>query len=119
IYTYTITVHNSGPSDAQNASISVSSSLDFSHVLFPYPFGTVTPGTGGNFTATLGTINAGASKSITVTFTVPASTPPGPQTDTVEIGRASCRERVKNKTVTVTEIEKTSEDMSITKSDWW
>jgi hypothetical protein len=82
-YTYTITVHNSGPSDAQNVSVSDTWPAGFTQGTISDPFGNVTQGTGGNFTATLGTLAAGADKSITVTFTVPASTKPGPQTNTV------------------------------------
>src|SRR5262249_30075522 len=82
-YTYTITVHTSGQSHAQGLSVNDTWPAGFPQGTVSDTFGNVTLGAGGNFTATLGTIAAGADKAITVTFTVPATTLPGPQTNTV------------------------------------
>src|SRR5262249_21849126 len=73
-YTYTITVHNGGPSDAQAVSVSDTWPAGFSQGTVTNPYGGVTYGPGSNFTAALGTVAAGTDKTITVSFTVPSST---------------------------------------------
>src|SRR5436309_2356219 len=72
VRTYTITVTNSGPSDAQNVSVAHPCPHSFPTRRSSDLYGSVTAGTGGNFTAALGTVAAGASKSITVSYTVPS-----------------------------------------------
>lgn len=74
VRTYTITVTNNGPDDAQNVSLSDSWPAGFTQGTITNNHGTVTPGADGNFTATLGILPVGARKSITITYTVPAST---------------------------------------------
>ncbi|MBT8440150.1 MAG: DUF11 domain-containing protein, partial [Gammaproteobacteria bacterium] len=80
-YTYTITVDNSGPSDADNVTVTEDS--------FPAGFtmGTVTPsqGTSTGFPYNLGTIASGGQATITVEYTVPSDTQAGPQTNTVSV----------------------------------
>jgi uncharacterized repeat protein (TIGR01451 family) len=116
-YTYTVTVHNNGPSDAQGVSVSDTWPSGFTQGTISDPFGTVTQGSGGNFTATLGTIASGASKSITVTFTVPASTQPGPQTNTVTTTSTTTDTNPNNNTATDTDVVISSSDLSIQKTD--
>src|SRR5207247_1040767 len=114
---YTITVHNVGFSDAQNVSVADTWPAGFSEGTVSDPFGTVTPGTGGNFTAALGTIAAGASKSITVTFTVPASTLPGPQTNTVAASTTTTESNTNNNSASDTDQVVASADLTATKDD--
>jgi len=80
-YTYTITVNNDGPSDADNVTVSEDS--------FPAGFdmGTVSSSQGGcdAFDCNLGTITAGGSATITVAYTVPSDTQAGFETNTVSV----------------------------------
>jgi uncharacterized repeat protein (TIGR01451 family) len=80
-HTYTITVSNSGPSDADNVTVSEDS--------FPAGFvmGTVSSSQGDctGFGCNLGTIASGNSATITVQYTVPSDTQAGPQTNTVSV----------------------------------
>ena len=64
VYTYTITVHNGGKSDAQNVSVSDTFPAGFSEGTITPSQGTFTTGTGGNFTAALGKVAAGADATI-------------------------------------------------------
>ena len=83
-YEYTITVHNDGPSDAHNVTVTEDN--------FPAGFtmGTVSSSQGAcaAFPCTLGAIASGGSASITVAYTVPADTPAGDQTNTVSVSAA-------------------------------
>src|SRR5206468_2579937 len=115
-YTYTITVHNGGVSDAQSVSVADTFPAGFTRGTVTDTFGTVTPGTGGNFTATLGTIAAGASKSITVAFTVPAATLAGPQTNTVVVSTTTTESNTNNNSAADTDNVSASADLSILKT---
>src|SRR5204863_232637 len=75
-YTYTITVHNGGPSDAQNVSLADMWPAGFTRGLAPS--GCV-DASGSDFTCALGTIVAGGTVTKTVSYTVPASTTASPQ----------------------------------------
>src|SRR5262249_52430478 len=98
-----MTVHTAGPSDAQGVSISDTFPAGFTRGPVCDASGIVTLGVGGNFTATLGTLAAGADKSITVTFTVPASTQPGPQTNTVTTTSTTTETNPNNNTASDTD----------------
>src|SRR5262249_3299702 len=74
-------------------------------------------GTGGNFTAALGSIAAGASKSITVTYTVPASTSPGTRTNTATVSSGTYDPNLTNNTASDDTTVGISADLSISKSD--
>src|SRR5262249_12978570 len=75
-HTYTITVSNAGPSDATGTTLSDTWPSGFTQGTITPSQGTCTPtGVGSDFTCDLGTIAAGGSATVTVTFTVPASTP--------------------------------------------
>src|SRR5437588_873305 len=77
VRTYTITVHNAGPSDAQAVSLADTWPAGFTQ-------GTVTPSQGScsggsSFSCALGIIASGADATVSVTYTVPASTTASPQ----------------------------------------
>src|SRR5439155_355635 len=113
---YTITVTNSGPSDAQNVSVADAWPAGFTEGTITDAYGSVTTGRGGNFTAALGTLAAGASKSITVSYTVPSSTT-GDQTNTATVGSSTSDPNPANNTASDTDHVLTSADLAITKSD--
>jgi uncharacterized repeat protein (TIGR01451 family) len=114
-YTYTITVTNAGPSDASNVMLSDTWPAGFSRGTLPG--GCSNTGTGPSFTCNLGTIAAGASVVRTVSYTVPASTAAGPQTNTVTVSSATEDPNNTNNTASDTNTVKTSADLSVTKSD--
>ncbi len=82
--TFTITVANAGPSDATGVQL-------FDTWPSGYALGTVTPSQGTcqrprprirlSSSCNLGTIAAGSDATVTIDYTVPASTPAGPQTN--------------------------------------
>ena len=102
-YTYTITVSNAGPSDAQSVSLADTWPTGFTR-------GTITPpsglsctntGVGSNFTCALGTIPVGAPKVVTVSYTVPASTT-GNQANTAVVSSSTPDPSSTNNTATDT-----------------
>jgi uncharacterized repeat protein (TIGR01451 family) len=112
-HTYTITVSNSGPSDAQNVSAADTWPAAFTQ-------GTATPsqGTtnaaGGNFTWSVGTLAKGASATLTVNYTVAASVAPGSYTNSAT---ASSTTTSNSPTASDTDTVTTSANLTITKSD--
>src|SRR5439155_345582 len=83
--TYTITVSNAGPSNATSVTLSDTWPVGFTRGTTTPSQGTCMTTTGQNFSCSLGTILAGGSATVTVSYTVPASTPAGPQTNTVTV----------------------------------
>jgi len=82
--TYTITVSNAGPSNATSVTLTDAWPSGFTRGTPSPSQGTCTNvGPGPNFTCALGTLAQGGSATVTVTYTVPASTLAGPQTNTV------------------------------------
>jgi uncharacterized repeat protein (TIGR01451 family) len=82
-YTYTIIVSNNGPSDAQNVVLTDTWPSGFNRTATTTG---CTPMTGnGSFTCPLGTLTAHSSVNIFAQYTVPSSTPPGDQTNTVSV----------------------------------
>jgi uncharacterized repeat protein (TIGR01451 family) len=81
VHTYTISVYNAGPSDAQAVSLSDTWPAGFSRGTLPV--GCANVGAGPDFTCSFGTITSGATVTITVTYTVPSTTDSGDQANTV------------------------------------
>jgi len=85
-YTYTITVSNNGPSDAENVVVTDTWPAGFDQtVVGPPSQGSITLGVGGNFTWNVGAIAANAFETLTVSYTVPLGTAAGSYTNTVSV----------------------------------
>ena len=83
---YTITVSNSGPSDATGVTLTDTWPTGFSQGTISLSQGSCAPiGGGPDFGCSLGTIAAGGSATVSVAYTVPASTGGGPQTEAVSV----------------------------------
>ena len=116
VRTYTITVTNGGPSNATGVSVSDT---------FPAGFtiGTVTPSQGPactglpNFTCALGSLAAGGSATISVTYTVPSSTTASPQVNSATVSATTADPNAANNTATDSNTVTTSANLSITKTD--
>jgi len=114
--TYTITVSNAGPSLALAVVLSDAWPAGF------IPGGVTTSqgscsSTGGNFTCSLGTLSTGASATISATYTVPATTPAGNQTNSVSVTSNTPDPNSSNNTAVKSTIVITSADLTVTKSD--
>jgi uncharacterized repeat protein (TIGR01451 family) len=114
-YTYTITVSNGGPSDAQDVSFTDTWPAGFTRGSLPA--GCANVGSGPDFTCSLGTIAAGGSATRTVTYTVPASTTTTPQVNSVTVSATTGDPSNVNNTATDSNTVTTSADLSVTKSD--
>src|SRR5439155_10708453 len=83
---YLITVTNAGPSDATGVSLADTWPTAFSQGALSPSQGTCAPvGAGPDFTCDLGTIGAGGSATVSVAYTVAASTPGGIATEAVSV----------------------------------
>ena len=114
-YTYTITVNNGGPSDAQAVMVNDTWPAGFTQ-------GTITPSQGTcsgtpNFTCSLGTIAAAASATVTVNYTVPSATAAGTQTNSVTATSNTTDSDGGNNSASDTNTVLTSADLSVTKTD--
>jgi uncharacterized repeat protein (TIGR01451 family) len=116
VRTYTITVTNNGPSDAQNVSVADTWPAGFTEGTITDAYGNVVTGSGGNFTAALGTMGTGTSKSIYVTYTVPSSTT-GDQTNTATVSSSTPDSNLANNTTSDTDHVLVIADLAITKTD--
>ena len=85
-YTYTLTVSNTGPSDATNVNVVDTLPGGFTATAFNPAAGVlpVSP-TSGPFTWTIGTVAAGTTKVLEVTYAVAAGVPAGPATNTADV----------------------------------
>jgi len=111
--TYTITVSNAGPSDALNVTLADTWPSGFNRTATS---ASCTPSTGnGNFTCSLGTLAAGASTSVTASYTVPSTTT-GSQANSVTVS-SSTSDPNSNNTATDTNMVATRADLSVTKTD--
>jgi uncharacterized repeat protein (TIGR01451 family) len=117
-YTYTITVHNSGPSDAQAVSVSDTWPAGFAE-------GTITPsqgsctlagGTGPNFTCALGVVAAGADASIDMEYTVPSTTDSGAQVNSATATSTTFDPSALNNTATDSTTVTEDVNLAVTKS---
>jgi uncharacterized repeat protein (TIGR01451 family) len=117
VQTYTLTVRNNGASDARDVAVADAWPEGFLQATLGVPTqGTVTPGVAGDFTWTLGTLVVGGQATLTVTYTVPASTLPGPYVNTAT-ATSTTPDPDPNNTATDTTTVVTSADLTITKSD--
>ncbi len=107
-HTYTITASNAGPSNATSVTLSDTWPGGFTRGTTTPSQGTCTTTTGQNFSCSLGTIPAGGSATVTVDYTVPASTPAGPQTNTVTVSSSVSDPNTVNNTATDTNTVATS-----------
>src|SRR5258705_434019 len=114
--TYTITVHNVGPSQAIGASLTDSWPRAFTRSATTTSQGSCTSG-GGSFTCSLGDLAAGASAIVSASYTVLSTAPAGTQTNTfffndtapTEISTLSLHDALPTFT--------TNADLSVTTSD--
>lgn len=83
-YTYTITVSNLGPSDAEGVMISDTFPAAFIRGALPVGCSDSSP-VNDDFTCSLGTIAADTSASVSIPYTVPSGTAPGTYINTVAI----------------------------------
>ncbi len=114
-YTFAITVTNGGPSLASGVVVTDTWPVSFTRGLVSLSEGTCDTQTSPTeFTCDVGDIQAGGQQAITVTYSVPAGTPSGTQTNTVEASSAEASAPVSaghaNAVVT-------SADLGIVKSD--
>src|SRR5262245_24967289 len=79
-------------------------------------YGAVTPGSCGNFTAPLGTVAAGGTKSIYVSYTVPSSTV-GDQTNTATVTSSTPDSNLANNTTSETDHVAVIAGLAITNTD--
>ena len=83
-HSYTIIVTNAGPSDAAGVTLGDTWPSGLDRGTITPPAGAACNGTTGqSFTCQLGTIAAGTSKTVTVSYVVPITTLPAPQTNSV------------------------------------
>src|SRR5205807_1074776 len=109
--TYTITVHNAGPSDAQAVSLSDTWPTGFTRGLLPA--GCVDVGGGPDFSCALGTVASGATVMKSVTYTVPASTTASPQDDTATVSSTTSDPDTTNNSATDSNTVLTSANLSV------
>ncbi|HEY1734077.1 MAG TPA: hypothetical protein VGG23_06480, partial [Acidimicrobiales bacterium] len=111
-HTYTITVTNSGPSDALNVSVADSWPAGFVQQSAAAPSqGSCNAAT--NFTCSLGTIAAGGSATITAAYTVPSSTT-GDQTNSATVSSST---PANSPSASDTDHVTLQSDLAITKTD--
>jgi uncharacterized repeat protein (TIGR01451 family) len=115
-YTYTITVSNAGPSLAVAASLSDSWPGGFVRGTTTASQGSCTAG-GGNFTCSLGDLASGASATVTVSYTVPSTTPAGTQTNTASVSSGTPDSNSANNAAADNTTVAASADLSVTKTD--
>ncbi len=114
-HTYTITVTNAGPSDATAVSLVDTFPSGFSQGAVTPSQGTCTAGL--PFSCDLGTIAAGGSATVTVAYTVPASTTDSPQVNTVSVTSAVPDPDTANDTATDSDIVTANADVADVKAD--
>ncbi|MCE9630564.1 MAG: DUF11 domain-containing protein [Planctomycetia bacterium] len=115
--TYTIRVRNTGASDARNVTVADDWPAGFASAGLPTTSqGTVTPGSGGDFSWAVGTIAAAAEATLTVTYTVPAATLPGAYVNTATV-TTSTPDSNPTDTATDSTTVTALADVSITKTD--
>jgi uncharacterized repeat protein (TIGR01451 family) len=114
--TYTITVSNEDSSMATGVTVTDTWPSGFTLGTLTSSQGSCTPD-GGNFTCALGNLAAGGSATISASYTVPATTPAGSQTNTVSVTSNTPSPSSSNYTASKTMTVVTSADLSVTQSD--
>jgi len=118
IYSYTLTVSNLGPGPASGVSVADAWPAAFTRGSFGTPsVGSVTPGTGGDFSWAIGSLASGATATLTVSYTVPQSAAAGAVTNTAVVSCANTDPNLANNTATDTNTVSLQGDLSITKTD--
>lgn len=88
-YSYTITVASTGSFAARDVVVADTWPAAFTRLPITAPAGTTVANTPTGFTWTIGTLPAGGVTQLTVNFTVPAGTPPGPYTNTAVVSSST------------------------------
>jgi len=114
--TYTITVHNAGPSQAIGASLTDSWPGGFTRGATTTSQGSCTSG-GGSFTCSLGDLAAGASATVSVNYTVPSTAPAGTQTNTASVSSTTPDSDTSNNSAGDTTTVVTAADLAVTNTD--
>src|SRR3989454_2715697 len=114
--TYTITVHNAGPSQAIGVSLTDSWPGGFTRGATTTSQGSCTSG-GGSFTCSLGDLAAGASATVSANYTVPSTAPAGTQTNTATVSSTTPDSDTSNNSASDTDTVTTNADLSVTTSD--
>ncbi len=115
---YTITVSNGGPSDATSVSLTDSWPTGFAQGAITPSQGSCAPiGAGPDFGCALGTIAAGASATVSVAYTVPATTDSGVQTDTASVASSLIDADPTNDTASDTTTVLELSTLTVTKDD--
>jgi uncharacterized repeat protein (TIGR01451 family) len=114
--TYTITVQNAGPAQATAVSLTDSWPGAFVRGATTTSQGSCASG-GGNFTCSLGDLAAGASATVTASYTVPATAPAGTQTNTASVTSATADSNTSNNSASDSTAVTIATDLSVTKTD--
>ena len=113
-YTYIVSVHNYGPSDAQSVTVTDTWPAGFTRGALPAGCADIAGGP--NFSCNLSTIAAGGNGGFSISYTVPAATL-GAQTNSVTVSSTTTDPGPNANTASDTNTVTTSADLSITKSD--
>ncbi|MFM8734324.1 MAG: FG-GAP-like repeat-containing protein [Pirellulales bacterium] len=106
VYSHTITVSATGAFDSQGVAVADIWPAGFTKLPIIPPAGTTITGeTAAGFTWNIGTLAAGTTKSLTVNFTVPATTAPGPFTDTATVSSTTPNPNPKTASVSTTVVD--------------
>ena len=106
VYSHTITVTATGVFDSQGVTVADVWPTGFTKLPITPPAGTTITGeTAAGFTWNIGTLAAGTSKSLTVSFTVPAATPPGSLTDTATVSSTTPNPNPKTASLSTTVVD--------------
>ncbi len=117
-HAYTITVANGGPSDATAVTLTDNWPAGFVQGTISPTQGSCSPvGAGPDFTCALGTIAAGASATVSVDYSVPASLGSGVQTETVSVASSVVDPDPTDDTATDTTTVVEQADLSVAKDD--
>ncbi len=117
-YTYLLTVTNAGPADDPAVVLTDSWPTGFSQGSITASQGSCTLTAGGpDFSCALGTVGAGASATVSVTFSVPAALAGGPQTNTASVAGGLADPTPANDSASDTDTVAEVADLAVTKTD--